>query len=309
MDVDVSPSNGFSQIYNSLNNSVASVNPLVLLALTLIIVFYFLVFSYLGYNGAGTAQVTQTPGMKIIEVIMWGLLIFLVLINGLQYFFKIDVTTAIKNLFTSQPEVAVNIKPEEKYLQTKSKEEEEGVEEKIVDEVEKDLGLGNLVDKGRESGGGAGEVFNVPQNIYTYDNAEALCKAYGAELATYDQIESAYKSGAEWCNYGWSADQMAYYPTQKTTWHKLQKIKGHEHDCGRPGINGGYIKNPNVRFGVNCFGSKPKITANEQEIMNKATPIPMAQEDKTINNLVNNYKKKLSSILISPFNYNNWHQF
>ena len=43
MDIDVSPSSGFSQIYNSLNNSVASVNPLVLLALTLIIVFYFLV--------------------------------------------------------------------------------------------------------------------------------------------------------------------------------------------------------------------------------------------------------------------------
>lgn len=259
MDIDVSPSSGFSQIYNSLNNSVASVNPLVLLALTLIIVFYFLVFSYLGYNvgGTGSSQVIQTPGMKIIEVIMWGLLVFLVLINGLQYFFKIDITTAIKNLFTGQPEVAVNIKPEEKYLQTKSKEVEK-VEEKIVDEVEKDLGLGNLVDKGRESGSGPGEVFNIPQNIYTYDNAEALCKAYGAELATYDQIESAYKSGAEWCNYGWSADQMAFYPTQKTTWQKLQKIKGHKHDCGRPGINGGYIKNPNVRFGVNCYGNKPK---------------------------------------------------
>lgn len=52
-----------------------------------------------------------------------------------------------------------------------------------------------------------------------------------------------------------------------------------------------------------------KITAIEQEIMDKTTPIPMAQEDKTINNLVNNYKKKLSSILISPFNHNNWHQF
>ena len=57
---------------------------------------------------------------------------------------------------------------------------------------------------------------------------------------------------------------MAFYPTQKSTWNKLQKIKGHEHDCGRPGINGGYIDNPNVRFGVNCFGSKPAISAEEQ---------------------------------------------
>ena len=39
-------------------------------------------------------------------------------------------------------------------------------------------------------------------NYYDYENAKALCKAYGAELATYDQIEKAYNSGAEWCNYG-----------------------------------------------------------------------------------------------------------
>ena len=39
-------------------------------------------------------------------------------------------------------------------------------------------------------------------------------------------------------------DQMALYPTQKKTYNKLQTIKGHEHDCGRPGINGGYIANP-----------------------------------------------------------------
>ena len=30
--------------------------------------------------------------------------------------------------------------------------------------------------------------------------------------------------------------------------------------CGLPGINGGYIDNPNIRFGVNCYGYKPKIT-------------------------------------------------
>ena len=59
------------------------------------------------------------------------------------------------------------------------------------------------------------------------------------------QIEDAYKSGAEWCNYGWSDNQLALFPTQKTTWHKLQKIKGHKHDCGRAGINGGFIANPN----------------------------------------------------------------
>ena len=85
------------------------------------------------------------------------------------------------------------------------------------------------------------QVFNVPSNSYTYTDAVALCKAYGAKLANYKQIENSYKKGGEWCNYGWSDDQMALFPTQQATWDKLQTIKGHENDCGRPGINGGYI--------------------------------------------------------------------
>ena len=75
---------------------------------------------------------------------------------------------------------------------------------------------------------------------------------------------------------------------------------------GVPGINGGYIKNPNVRFGVNCYGSKPKITPEEQKIMNKATPYPMTPEDRKFNKLVKYYKDKMSSILLSPFNYSTW---
>ena len=224
MDVDVSSSDGFSHIYNSMNNSMATTNPIVLIILTGIIVVYFFIFSYLGYTpGTPSAPGPSSMGLTIIEIIMWGLIIFLVLINGLQYFFQIDIKTAVKNLFQGTPEVDIQIKPETKY---------EG--KSLAGELEKDLGLSNL--KGnRNSGSLNNQVFNIPGNDYTFNDASALCKAYGGELATYSQIENAYKSGAEWCNYGWSKDQMAYYPTQKTTWHKLQKIKGHKHDCGRPG--------------------------------------------------------------------------
>ena len=86
------------------------------------------------------------------------------------------------------------------------------------------------------------QVFNIPDNKYTYDDAKALCAAYGADLATYDQIEKTYKQGGEWCSYGWSDNQMVFYPTQPETFNSLQKIDGHQHDCGRTGINGGYIK-------------------------------------------------------------------
>ena len=146
--VDVSPSSGFSHIYDSMNNSLSNANPLVLVALTLIIIFYFIVFSYLGYS-INYSQPQESGGMRVVEIIMWGLIVFLVLINGIQYFFKIDVKTAINNLFNGKPEVDIKIEPEKKFVEKKGK--------SLVNNLEKDLGLGNL------EGGIGGEVFNIPR--------------------------------------------------------------------------------------------------------------------------------------------------
>ena len=68
------------------------------------------------------------------------------------------------------------------------------------------------------------------------------------KLASIKNMQESHHSGGEWCSYGWSDNQMALFPTQDATYKKLQTIPGHENDCGRPGINGGYIENPNVRF-------------------------------------------------------------
>jgi hypothetical protein len=136
-----------------------------------------------------------------------------------------------------------------------------------------------------------------------------LCQAYGANLATYKQIEDSYKSGGEWCNYGWSAGQMALFPTQQKTFDTLQNIKGHENDCGRPGINGGYMINPQLRFGVNCYGNKPKITSEEEELMKTTTPYPETAEDIAFQKRVDYWKNKVDDILVSPFNYNTWGSF
>ena len=99
---------------------------------------------------------------------------------------------------------------------------------------------------------------------------------------------------------------MVLYPTQKETYHKLQKIKGHENDCGRPGINGGFIKNPHAKFGVNCYGYKPEITQEERDIMNETTPYPETEKDKRFEKLVHQYRKKLPDILVAPFNNTRW---
>merc|ERR1711981_931773 len=86
-----------------------------------------------------------------------------------------------------------------------------------------------------------------------------VCKAFGAKLATYDQMLDAHKKGAQWCNYGWSANQMALYPTQEDVWKELQQ--GGIEDkkmCGSVGVNGGYFKDKDLKFGVNCYGYKPE---------------------------------------------------
>jgi hypothetical protein len=118
------------------------------------------------------------------------------------------------------------------------------------------------------------EVFNVAANIYTYAEAQQVCAALGAELATYKQVEASYNKGGEWCNYGWSAGQMALFPTQHSTWDKLNATELYKNACGRPGVNGGYISNADVRFGVNCFGVKPKATDKDKARMKASGTIP-----------------------------------
>jgi len=111
------------------------------------------------------------------------------------------------------------------------------------------------------------EVFNISNNLYTYNDAQEVCSIYGAKLATYDQVEDAYNKGGEWCNYGWTDGQMALFPTQKETWSKLQKSEATKNQCGRPGVNGGFMANDGLLFGVNCFGKKPQATDNELKMM------------------------------------------
>jgi hypothetical protein len=145
------------------------------------------------------------------------------------------------------------------------------------------------------------QVFNVSKNVYTFSEAEPLCRAFGAELATYDQVKHAYKSGADWCNYGWVKGQLAVYPTQQSTYDKLQA--GPEADrmsCGRPGVNGGHFPNENQRFGVNCYGPRPAETENDRRDQEAET------SDIAFDRQVNHFKSELASIGVNPFNSTSW---
>lgn len=144
------------------------------------------------------------------------------------------------------------------------------------------------------------EVFYISENQFTYDDAPAVCAAYGSRLATLEQIIDAYNHGAEWCGYGWSAGGMALYPTQKSTWDELQREidPAKRTACGRPGVNGGYFA-PNTKFGVNCFGFKPTGKV--------ALPVPAPGTDnEAFRRSVNKFKEMLKSFNLSPFSRTEW---
>ena len=153
------------------------------------------------------------------------------------------------------------------------------------------------------------EVFNIGNNMYTYDDAQSVCKSLGARLATYDDIENAYNKGGEWCNYGWSEGQAAYFPTQKNTWNNLQKSESTKNSCGRPGINGGFIDNPNVRFGVNCYGKKPQPKPSDLASMGEK-PIPKSPEDILLDNKVQFWKMNGHKLFqINGYNNSKWSMY
>jgi hypothetical protein len=149
------------------------------------------------------------------------------------------------------------------------------------------------------------EVFNISSNKYTYYDAEPLCKALGAELATYDQVKEAWNKGADWCNYGWVKGQMALYPTSDETYKKLQGgPEDQRQACGRPGVNGGYFDNPEMRFGVTCSGTKPPQNKHDEESAAKGAPL--SPDALAFDKKVSQFKSDAEHIGILPFNTSKW---
>ena len=193
-----------------------------------------------------------------LETLLWILFILILFVQGFKEYMDISLTKELKKFL----EIGEIVDEEEEKEQAEAN-AEIGTVPEVDPAIENEPGVTttnpdptNTVDV-TQVDLDLKEVFNIGGNHYTYNDAQAICKAYGAELADYEQIEGAYNRGAEWCNYGWSKDQMALFPTQKSTWDKLQDNDSTKNNCGRPGINGGVMSNPALRFGVNCYGVKP----------------------------------------------------
>ena len=278
--------------------------PIVIVTFVFLVVFY-IIYTYITssshssssnvFEGDNDIYSFSDNGSSISDV-FFNIIIFLfvlfVIFKGYQILFDHKITTSIYDILTTNPKIDI-------HLNDNDKDAKSVAEEVVEDEYDNEMNRGD--EKYRVN-----QVFNIPGNIYTYDKAQALCNAYDGRLATYNEIENSYKDGGEWCNYGWSEGQHVYFPTQEKTYNILQGIKGHEHDCGRPGINGGYISNPKAKFGVNCYGKKPKITATEKEIMETSPLYPLNKKDVWFNKQVDYFKKQIDNIIISPFNKKRW---
>ncbi len=185
------------------------------------------------------------------------------------------------------------------------------------------------------------EVFQISNQLYTFDEAKCKCESYGARLATKAELTQAYNNGAHWCNYGWIEGNEAYYPVQQCELDRKAKnikdyndiLKKHYEDpqtytlkmvnearqkmyrensldfCGaNAGLNGGKFESKDIRFGATCFGKKPDGMSVREKDAKCADPILSEEADKL--NKSEQNKAKCGGVskddVIASFNYDTW---
>ena len=129
-------------------------------------IFYVLIFILTLYLGIYVLKIPMEPGVKPVSINIIdnvAIVVFVVLL--VSDFFKLVFRINIIEILVTF------LKEGWSRLDTRDDDEE----------PETDIS-GNGDVSGNE------EVFNVANNIYTYEDAQTVCSIYGAKLATYDQI-------------------------------------------------------------------------------------------------------------------------
>jgi len=211
---------------------------------------------------------------------------------------RLSVKNTMKNMCGLYPLLRKTISGSTSLIQGKSKQLSDAVAYKS-DEIIKKLSLRRK------------EVFNIDNNAFTYNQAKKVCKAYGAKLATYGQVSVAQKNGANWCNYGWSANKMALYPIQQKYHEKIESNPKTKGNCGKPGLNGGRFKNLNFKFGVNCYGYRPEGIDGQLVYVSDPIYKKLAKEQKKKQTDEHKYKKLIKDNIVEvrPFNDQKWSRY
>lgn len=266
--------------------------------LIFVVLIYVIIFSMVGASTNDTAENTvfgKNITVVILEMLLWISLIVVIYVNIKNYSDQnYDFQASLENLFDSKlSELKINVQGSSNFDNSLNNTEDSST-------TNGDL---SCPEPGDDSGK---EVFHIAENKFTYLEARDICKKYGARLATYDEIERAYDDGANWCNYGWSDDQMIFYPTQKKVYNLLKKMPDHKNSCGRPGINGGYIDNGNAKFGANCFGYRPNPKDIDKHYMHSINHTPNVTDEDIAN--ANRKANSVSNYIVAPFNKDKWSQ-
>ena len=139
-------------------------NPIVMgIALVVYILFVVLFMSLGSGDSSGDSGSSDSSGSsgsssggKFMEILLWSIFIVLLLLNGLSYIFNLNITTSLTNLFSTKPDMKVIVHPQNI----------------IGEDTAQPIAPASTP-----------EVFHVPGNKYTYENAKAVCSAYGSRLA------------------------------------------------------------------------------------------------------------------------------
>ena len=287
--------NIIDDFYNGLTN--IGNNGLVLIILILIVLVYYVIFSFLGVSNNDSNE--KSGLLVFFQSILFGIAILLIFLYAISYFYNINFFTEVKNLFNDNPEINIkSIKNNDLSNNDLSNNDLSNNDlsgnNTLIQEPPIDLEK---------------EVFHIPGSKFTYHDAKAVCKAFNSELATYNNIKNAQQKGANWCSYGWSHDKLALYPTSDSAFKKIQETEeeNNKYKCGLPGINGGYLNNPYIKLGANCYGVKPFKSELEKQNLDDSNNIPKSEKELLFNERTKYWKDRIGNILIYPFNRDKWY--
>ena len=259
--------------------------------LIFVVLVYVIIFSMVSSSASTESSENTVFGKSItiviLELLLWVSLIIIIYVNIRNYSEQnYDFQASLENLFdTRLSELKINV-------QNSNSDNSES--------SNNDSSSGSCT----EDNDSQKEVFQIAENKFDYLEAREICQKYGARLATYDEIEKAYDNGANWCNYGWSEDQMIFFPTQKRVYNLLKRMPDHKNSCGRPGINGGYIHNGDAKFGANCYGYRPNPKTIDKHYMHSINHTPRISDEEV--SQANRENNNISNYVVAPFNKTKW---
>ena len=135
------------EFINVASNTSTNGKLMMIAILTVTIFIYYMVFSTMPGGTGVTGATPVSSGAKLLEIIMWGTFIVLLMINGYQYFFNVNIVASVKDLFSAQPKIDITVQ------------QPEGDSETTVPELRYFK-----------------QVFHVPGNEYTYNDAKDVLR-------------------------------------------------------------------------------------------------------------------------------------